>query len=94
MKVISLYAPDVAPDANAEEQPELSPLQLARRRAMAATLCASALNRTSATMAKRLCLAWFGKCEQCPYDQEVNALQCADVAKIATFGGNLGEIRG
>ena len=59
---------------NAEESPkDLTPAQLARRRQMAATLCASALNRTSALMAKRLCLAWFGKCEQCPYEQEANA---------------------
>ncbi len=62
-----------APVAIAEESPKLTPAQLARRRQMAATLCASALNRTSALMAKRLCLAWFGKCEQCPYEQEANA---------------------
>lgn len=55
------------------EIPKLTPRQLARRRQMAATLCASALNRTSALMAKRLCLSWFGKCEQCPYEQEANA---------------------
>ena len=62
-----------APVAIPSEIPKLTPAQLARRRQMAATLCASALNRTSALMARRLCLAWFGKCEQCPYEQEANA---------------------
>lgn len=70
MKVISLYAGDVAADQPDEPQ-ELTLAQLARRRQMAIVLCSNAANRTSHLMAQRICKSWFKECDKCPY-REVN----------------------
>ena len=63
MKIISLYAGDVATEIAEESPKDLTPAQLARRRRMAIILCAGALNETSLRMARRLCRAWFPNCE-------------------------------
>lgn len=63
MKIISLYAGDVATE-NAEELPKAwTPQQEAMRRRWAQVMCSGAMNETSLRMARRLCQAWFPTCE-------------------------------
>jgi hypothetical protein len=62
-KPLTPMNPQPRPPAQPDEQPSLTSQQEAKRRRWAETLCMSAQNETSLTLAKKLCKRWFNTCE-------------------------------
>jgi hypothetical protein len=55
-----------------EVEPELTPMQKAKRRRWAQVVCSSAQNETSRAMARRLCKSWFPAGCNCPLQGTIN----------------------